>query len=270
MLHRTTACAPVLRHAAQVTSPANTPTTLAGHVHAAPLTLPVTPRTTITDEVLDQTSVLIVDDYALHRENLASTFATNGAGVVTVAWDPVSLGVALQDYPPDVILLNLSTRDGDALLREVFTLQPDARVIVLGISEDDEAEIVTCAELGVAGYHLLTDSFDDLMLLVRRVSDGESLCSPRISAILLRRLSTLAAKRRPEVKELALTSREDQILRLLDLGLSNKQIADQLCIAIHTVKNHVHSVLTKLDVRSRAEAVARYRTMAQPGPHRLN
>jgi DNA-binding NarL/FixJ family response regulator len=60
-------------------------------------------------------------------------------------------------------------------------------------------------------------------------------------------------------KELVLTSREDQILRLLELGLSNQEIASQLCIAVHTVKNHVHSVLTKLEVRSRAEAVVRFR-----------
>ena len=79
--------------------------------------------------------------------------------------------------------------------------------------------------------------------------------------MLLRRLSTLAARRQPVAKELVLTAREAQILRLLEMGLSNRNIADHLGIAIHTVKNHVHSVLTKLGVSTRAEAAALARTI---------
>jgi DNA-binding NarL/FixJ family response regulator len=205
------------------------------------------------------TNVLIVDDYALYRDNLAAIFAATGACVAAVAWDLESLSVALESHTLDVILVNMAARDSGSLLREVFAINGDAKVIALGISEDDEPQIVACAEAGVAGYHLRSDSLDDLLHLIRRVATGESLCSPRIGAILLRRLSSLASQRRPVQKELVLTSREDQILRLLELGLSNQEIASQLCIAVHTVKNHVHSVLTKLEVRSRAEAVVRFR-----------
>jgi ATP/maltotriose-dependent transcriptional regulator MalT len=69
-------------------------------------------------------------------------------------------------------------------------------------------------------------------------------------------LSVLAAQRQPEAKELVLTAREIQILQLLEIGLSNRDIADRLFIALHTVKNHVHSLLSKLGVSTRAEAVA--------------
>jgi DNA-binding NarL/FixJ family response regulator len=129
-------------------------------------------------------------------------------------------------------------------------------VIVLGASEDKESEIVGCAEAGVAGYHMRTDSLDDLLVLIHEVAAGETSCSPEVSAILLRRLSALASQRQPVAKELALTTREAQILRMLELGRSNQDIATQLSIAVHTVKNHVHSLLTKLGVSTRAEAAA--------------
>ncbi|MFG1931596.1 LuxR C-terminal-related transcriptional regulator [Mycobacterium sp. NPDC048908] len=207
---------------------------------------------------------MIVDDCKLNRENLAAIFAAHGASESAVAWDLPSLCAALGDVAPDIVLFNMGTRDSLTLLRLVRDRCPEAKVIVVGISEDDESEIVACAEAGVAGYHLRAESLDDLLTLMSRVANGESLCSPRVSAILLRRLSTLAAQRRPEVEELALTAREIQILRLLESGLSNREIADRLCIALHTVKNHVHRVLSKLGVNTRAAAAAYARSIRYP------
>jgi DNA-binding NarL/FixJ family response regulator len=200
---------------------------------------------------------LIVDDCKLSRENLATIF---GAHERAVAWDLPSLCNALE-IAPQIVLLNMGTRDNRTLLRVVRQTCPDAKVIVVGLSEDDESEIVACAEAGVAGYHLRAESLDDLLTLVSKVANGESICSPRVSAILLRRLSALAAQRRPEVKELVLTAREIQILRMLESGLSNQEIADHLYIAVHTVKNHVHSILSKLGVSTRAEAAAYSRSV---------
>jgi DNA-binding NarL/FixJ family response regulator len=207
---------------------------------------------------------LIVDDCKLSRENLAAIFAAHGGSELAVAWDLPSLSAALGEVTPEIVLLNMGTRDNRTLLRMVRYTCPEAKVIVVGISEDDESEIVACAEAGAAGYHLRAESLDDLLMLTSRVANGESLCSPKVSAILLRRLSTLAAQRRPEVKELVLTTREIQILRLLESGLSNQEIADHLYIAVHTVKNHVHSVLSKLGVSTRAEAAAYSRSIEYP------
>jgi DNA-binding NarL/FixJ family response regulator len=204
---------------------------------------------------------LIVDDCTLHRDNLAAIFTANGGAVPAVAWDVPSLYVALSQQSPEIVLLNMGSRDNVVLLRSVRELCPDAKVIAVGLSEDDESEIVACAEAGVAGYHLRAESLDDLLVLMSKVAIGESRCSPGVSAILLKRLSTLAAQRQPESRELVLTTREIQILRLLELGLSNRAIADQLCIALHTVKNHVHAVLSKLGVRTRAEAAAYARSV---------
>ncbi|WP_395311896.1 response regulator transcription factor [Mycobacterium sp. AMU20-3851] len=212
-------------------------------------------------------SLLIVDDHTLHRENLAAVLTSNGAAPVS-AWDLQSLFTALTNNPPDLVLLNLDTRDSGLLLHATLEIRPHVRVIVLGISEDDEARIVACAEAGVAGYHLRTESLDELISLISRVAQGESSSSPLVSAILLRRLSTLATKRQPSIPRLVLTRREVQILRMLDMGLTNREIAADLRIAIHTVKSHVHSVLKKLGVSSRAEAAARFRTtgLREVGP----
>ena len=213
------------------------------------------------DPLLDA-RILIIDDCTLYRENLAAIFVANGTTAPSVAWDLPSLVAELRDTTPNIVLLSIGTRDNMMLLQAALQVSPAARVIVMGVSDDDESDIVACAEAGVAGYHMRTESLDHLLGLIRRVAAGESVCSPRVSGILLNRLSALAAERQPPpARELVLTAREAQILRMLEAGLSNRDIASRLCIAIHTVKNHVHSLLRKLDVSTRAEAAALSRTI---------
>ncbi|MCU1699492.1 MAG: Two-component system, NarL family, nitrate/nitrite response regulator NarL [Mycobacterium sp.] len=149
------------------------------------------------EDLLPGESILIVDDCTLYRENLAAIFALNGAAAPSVAWDLHSLVTAPEDTTPTIVLLNIATHDSALLLRAAMEINPNGRVIVLGVSEDDESEIVACAEEGVAAYHMWTESLDDLLVLIRKVAVGESFCSPRVSAILLRRLSTLASQRHP-------------------------------------------------------------------------
>ncbi|BBY19350.1 response regulator transcription factor [Mycolicibacterium litorale] len=204
---------------------------------------------------------LIVDDCTLHRENLATVFVVRGASKLAVAWNLTTLCAALSEATPEIVLVNMGSRESVQLLRFVRETCPAAKVIVVGIPDDDECQIIACAEAGVAGYHMRAESLDELFALIRRVATGEAVCSPRISAMLLRRLSDLAAQRQPVSRELVLTTREAQILRMLELGLSNRDIAADLCIAVHTVKNHVHSLLHKLGVSTRAEAAALSRTI---------
>ncbi|MGE2714619.1 LuxR C-terminal-related transcriptional regulator [Mycolicibacterium litorale] len=208
--------------------------------------------------------VIIVDDCVLYREYLAAVIAGNGAIVPSVAWNLSSLTAAIEEAVPCVVLLNMATRGNATLLRQALNLNPHVRVIALGLSEEDEQAIVACAEAGVAGYHMRTESLEDLLALIGRVVAGESTCSPKVSAILLRRLSALASQERTDAKSLDLTAREAQILRMLELGQSNREIAAELCIAIHTVKNHVHSLLNKLGVSTRAQAAALSRTTGCP------
>lgn len=211
--------------------------------------------------LLRDARLLIIDDCMLYRDYLAAVLSSYGARSPGVAWDLASLTSAFETARPQVILLNSETRDSANLLMHVMKLGPQVRVVVLGVSEEDESKIVACAEAGVSGYHLRTESLSELLILVHKVAAGESICPPRVSAILLRRLSALASQQRPAMKELVLTAREIQILRMLELGLANQEIADKLCIAVHTVKNHVHNLLTKLGVSTRAQAAALGRTM---------
>ena len=208
-----------------------------------------------------ETRILIVDDCTLYRENLAAVLGAKRAVAPCAAWDLPSLQTALEEATPHIALVSTSTKDAAALLTTIVAHSPDAKVIAMGVAENDESTIVAFAEAGVTGYHLRSESFSDLLTMIRNIRHGATECSPRVGAILLRRLSMLAAERQPEPEELVLTAREIQILRMLEKGLSNRDIADQLCIALHTVKNHVHSLLGKLGVGSRAQAVAVSRSM---------
>ncbi|TRW85388.1 response regulator transcription factor [Mycolicibacterium sp. 018/SC-01/001] len=204
--------------------------------------------------------ILIIDDSRLQRENLATILAGEAMARPAMAWGLDSLSAAMS-RPPGIVLLNLLTYQSFSLLHCVRQLCPTAKVIVVGVTDEDEADVIACAEAGVAAYHLRSESLCELRNLIARVADGESVCPPTISAILLRYLSTAASGRRSDLGDPDLTAREMQILRMLEQGLSNKDIADQLCIAVHTVKNHVHSVLSKLGVRTRAEAAAFCRSL---------
>jgi DNA-binding NarL/FixJ family response regulator len=200
--------------------------------------------------------ILVVDDCALHRDTLAFAVGATDLDTPAVAWDLESVAIAFESNAPEVVLLSMLTRNNTGLLRYIRAQCPKAKVIVVGVREDDEPGIVACAEAGVAGYLLVSESLDDLRQRIGTVIDGGFSCPAGVSAILLRRLSALASGRQTTAKDSALTARETEVLRMMESGLSNRAIAEELCIAVHTVKNHVHSVLTKLGVRTRAEAAA--------------
>jgi DNA-binding NarL/FixJ family response regulator len=216
----------------------------------------VEPHPTAGDDALHSIPVLIFDDCTLHRDSLAAVLATRSVASVSVAWDLPSLMTSVTMTRPTVVLVDMATHATALVIRALKDIRPSARVIVIGVSEDDEQDIVECAEAGVAGYHLRTESLDALIALIHRVAVGDTSCPTEISAILLRRISALADQQQKPPWDPGLTSREAQILTMLELGRSNQEIAQQLSIAVHTVKNHVHNVLAKLGVATRAEAAA--------------
>ncbi len=135
-----------------------------------------------------------------------------------------------------------------------------------------EREVIACAEAGVACCLTAEASIDDLVAAIGSVARGEAPCSPWTAAVLLRRVASLARERRApvgthvaEAPRPRLTTRELEIVELVDQGLSNKQIAQQLHIELPTVKNHMHRILDKLGVRRRAEAAELVRSGAAGG-----
>ncbi len=203
-------------------------------------------------------AVLIVEDCALYREALASALMSNGIARVTTAWDLPSLMHALESAAPQMILLNMATGMGQMFLRVVSHVNPGVPLVAFATPEDDVQVISACAKAGVAAYHMKIDSLADLLVLIRVVALGKTWCPPQISATLLRRVSAVADSRRSTTRDSGLTTREIQVLHMLELGRSNQQIAVDLSIAVHTVKNHVHSLLTKLGVNTRTEAAAAF------------
>ena len=175
--------------------------------------------------------------------------------VVGAAADPDEILAQAARFQPDVILVQLTAPHGPAVLRPFADAAPSAKVVALGVP-DAEKTIIACAEAGAAGYLLEHESLDDLVATIERAARGEVSCSPRIAATLFRRIGELAAERGVRAAEARLSPRELEIVDLIDRGLSNKEIALCLSIEVRTVKNHVHNILEKLQVRRRGEAAA--------------
>ena len=128
-------------------------------------------------EHLRGVQILIIDDCVLYRDSLAAALEANGTPATGSAWDVVTLLTALQTVSGGLILLNIATRDSAALLRTAMATDPGARVIVLGVSDDDDEGVIQCAEAGAAGYHTRTESFEDLLEVMTNVDAGEPSCS---------------------------------------------------------------------------------------------
>src|SRR5262245_26085623 len=170
---------------------------------------------------------------------------------------------ALREHEPDVVLIDMAIPDNTWVVRALVAAVPGTRVVALAVPEV-EREVLACAEAGVAGYVTRDGSLEDVVAAVESAARGELLCSPRMAATLFQRVATLALERSPESIESRLTTRELEILDLIDQGLSNKEIARRLTIELSTVKNHVHNILEKLNVSRRSEAAARARAEREP------
>lgn len=206
--------------------------------------------------------VVVCSDAGLRRDCLALALKANGVESACAA-DLPALFSRLDGGVPDVIVLDIDMPDSATVLQVGLDLGPGVRVIVIGLSEDRMADVVSCAEAGVAGLHLRTETLEELLALIRNTGQQEAQCSPKVSALLLRHVYSMVGQRHPspDSREPVLTEREAQIMRLLEEGLSNQQIASRLNVTVHTVKNHARSLFSKLAVSSRAEAVAAHRAM---------
>jgi DNA-binding NarL/FixJ family response regulator len=203
--------------------------------------------------------VLIVAHIRLYREGLAQVLTREPTlSVVGMAASREEAVAAARALQPDVLLLDLAMTESRDLVRQLQAAGSSVKVVAIGLIEV-EGEVLSCAEVGVAGYVPREGSLEDLVAAVESVGRGELLCSPQIAGTLLRRLAALARERGPESEGPRLTHREREIVGLIDRGLSNKDIARQLCIEVATVKNHVHNILEKLSVRRRGEAAAKVR-----------
>jgi two-component system nitrate/nitrite response regulator NarL len=197
--------------------------------------------------------VAIITNIRLYREGLADLLARRGFEVVATAADGRAAVDCVRRALPDVAVLDMAMLDSATTVRALVDVSPAVRVLAVAVPET-ERHVLACVEAGVVGYVPRDGSLDDLTAALQRVVRGEVVCSPKIAASLLRRVAELAARPRPSAERL--TAREVEILDLIGRGFSNKEIAGRLCIELSTVKNHVHNILRKLQVRRRIDAAA--------------
>jgi DNA-binding NarL/FixJ family response regulator len=198
--------------------------------------------------------VVIIAETRVYREGLSLALRRAApveiVGAVAFPWE---LESELADH---VVLLDVAhSQDGPDTVVGLRSGRPGVRIIALGVSEHEQ-DIIAYAEAGVAGYVTRDSSIDELVSTIESVLRGEMRCSPRIAAMLNRRVAELTAQLRPSGEQHDLSPREAEIAELLEKGLSNQEISRQLCIALATVKNHVHNILDKLGLHGRADAAA--------------
>jgi DNA-binding NarL/FixJ family response regulator len=166
-------------------------------------------------------------------------------------------GVALAARArPDVVVmdLNLPRGSGVEATHELVAANPDARVLVLTVAAD-ERSVLDALLAGACGYLLKDATIEEIAAGVRAAADGRSFVSPRVAHHLLNRLrGSASAYEVPAPDEAKLSARELEILRLVAEGCDNDEIAARLVLSPRTVKNHVSSILAKLDMDNRVQA----------------
>ncbi len=203
--------------------------------------------------------VLIVDDHPLTRDALAALLAQQGFDVVGEAEDGNSAISAAEALQPDLVLLDLTMPDMDGLtaLPRIRHRAPSSEVVVLTAS-DTEENLLAAIRAGASGYLLKTEPPEQIAAFLRGVARGEAALSGGVAKRLLdrvrdgRRLGGV-----PEEVTRVLSAREVEVLLLLDEHLGTDEIAQRLFISEHTVRSHVKSLLKKLGVSSRREALER-------------
>ena len=212
--------------------------------------------------------VFLVADVRLYRDGIVHAFADHVGVEVVGAASPMlpDCEQEIQRAAPAVLLIEGSAIRGDSLVARIDSIVPGCRVVAFGVV-DDEREVISCVQHGVAGFVSREAALDQLVEIIQSVARGEFSCSPRETALLLRGVRSLVADGRPGTPS-CLTHREQQVLALVDNGMSNKDIAQRLGIELSTVKNHIHNILSKLHTTRRGEAAASIRRL--PSPDRAN
>lgn len=200
-------------------------------------------------------AVTIVSDVLLYREGLAASLIRDGRLEVVGLFDSQEALPGIARERPDAVLLDGAMSDCLVLARKIRAHFSELRIVGFGICGGAD-RLVDCAESGLAAFVDSGGNVGELVDAVLGALKGELACSPEVTALMCERLANLASgAHRPD----ALTRREREIAALIGQGLSNKEIANDLRIGPSTVKNHVHSILEKLNVRRRSAIVNQLR-----------
>ncbi|WP_319826021.1 response regulator transcription factor [Thalassovita sp.] len=200
--------------------------------------------------------ILIADDHPLFRDGVARTLEEAGdIDVVASCSDTEEALAAAGQYLPDIALLDVSMPGGGIeAARRIGIEFPAVRVIMLTVSEQDD-DVMNALKCGASGYVLKGVTAKTLVDAIRNVHAGESYVSPSLAGRVLSAMGMGGARRVRDSDPVSdLTKREEQILRFVALGASNREIGAELGLQEATVKHYMTNILQKLHVRNRVEA----------------
>jgi len=205
----------------------------------------------------DKLTVLIADDHPLVREALHQALdGERDIEVVAEAGDGEEAVKLASELKPDVAVMDIvmPKLNGIEATRKIKEIAPNIAILILTAYDDDEY-VLGLLDAGAAGYLLKSARGRDLAGAIRSVKSGKSVLHPKIIAKLLKR-ATIAPVKERKASDL-LSERESEVLRLVALGMSNKEIAEKLFLSQRTVKAHLTNIFNKLNVASRSEAIVK-------------
>lgn len=210
---------------------------------------------------MERIRVLLADDHTLFREGLASILdAQPDFDVVGEASDGLEAVVKARELLPDLVLMDIGMPGFDGLeaTRRIKQELPAVTVVILTVSSD-EGKLFEAIKNGAQGYLLKSIRSHEMLDLLRRAVRGEAAITPALAGQILEEFRRLSRQMVASTEEgtVGLTSREQEVLSLVAEGATDKEIAETLCVSLHTVKSHMRNILAKLHVGSRYEA-ARY------------
>ena len=198
-------------------------------------------------------SIMITDDHSMIREGLKSLLELDDdIKVIAEAVDGRDCLDKLDVYKPDVLLLdiNMPNMNGLEVLKELKARKSKVKVLVLTVHNETEY-LMKAVDIGINGYVLKDSESAELKKAIRAIMDGETYIQPSlIPALIAKRLE----RNEDEEKIDSLTRRELEVLKLLAIGMYNKEVAEKLEISERTVKNHVSNIFKKLEVTDRTQA----------------
>lgn len=205
-------------------------------------------------------SLLLVEDNPLLREGIAAMLNEHPElAVVATASDGDAVLPLVRDAKPQLVLLDsaLGEHDSLRLLEAVKQISPDIRVIVMDLLPAPQ-DIVEFLVAGCSGFILKDARLEDFVSTIRSVAQGIPVPPPPVSGTIFSHVAHQAVQRDAVAlrEAVSMTTREREVVALIGEGLSNKEIAERLHIALHTVKSHVHNVLEKLALHSRLQVAA--------------
>ncbi|HKH12120.1 MAG TPA: response regulator transcription factor [Rubrobacter sp.] len=209
---------------------------------------------------MDPLRVLIADDHPLFRAGLRAMLAsvpdTELVGEATTGEEAVSLAA---DFQPDLVVMDVQMPETDGIeaTRKITRYSPHINVLVVTMFEDD-GTVFQAMRAGAKGYVLKGANYAETLRAIRAVGHGEAIFSPRVAVRLVGFFSSIHPTTPPQAFP-ELSEREREILDLIARGHKNPEIAKRLYLSPKTVRNHVSTILHKLQVADRAQAILRAR-----------